>query len=169
MLKLKLQSKRTNMCNVQIKWSLNSYCNSDEKVFAKCRIMYKKQNAATRGENYSYIPYNHVANDSWIKSPGVRDKISNKNIKEIIGNLIKDIIKELKKNPRNNRTPQQDAVQTVCLNNNNCVINPKNWIEDNKLMWSCSIADTQYSHNEGQYEKYRCLTSRIIEYGYWHL
>lgn len=88
--------------------------------------MYKKQNAAARGEDCSYIAYNHVENGPLIRSQIIRDKISSKYIKEIIRNLIKDIIKELKKNPRNNRTPQQDAVQTVCINNDDCRINPKN-------------------------------------------
>lgn len=157
------------MRNVQIKWSRNSYRNSNEKVFAKCRRMYKNQNAAPRREDNSYIPYNHVANDSWIKIARWRDQRSNKSIKEIIRNLIKDIIKELKKNPRNNRTQKQDAIQTLSINNDTCRINPKNWIENNKLMWSCSRADTQYDHNEGQYEKYCRLTPRIRKYGLWNL
>ena len=94
--------------------------------------MHKKQNASAWIEDSSYIACNHVGSGS----------ISNKNIKEIIGNLIKDIIKELKKNPRNNRTQKQDAIQTLRINNDTCRINPKNWIENNKLMWSCSRADS---------------------------
>lgn len=111
--------------------------------------MHKKQNASAWIEDSSYIACNHVGSGSIIKRAISRDKISNKNIKEIIGNLIKDIIKEWKKNTGNNVTAEQNAAQTSSINLNHCRINPKNRRENNKRVRSRSRADPEYHDHEG--------------------